>query len=129
MLGGDASTTSRYNKQKVLLMDIRPSSQHSRKHIMHSENINFSSILLRRLLKGVVELSSLLQYDQALHERLTCRDSEVEWLVLFDSNSTSNSIRTDLIKHANVLAKTKHGKKSDSRVYFVDGKLKMINDS
>lgn len=118
-----ASRINCSSERKVLLVDIRPSAQHCCKHIMNSENVNFSSILLRRLLKGATELSSLLQYDQALYERLTCRDSEVEWLVLFDSSSTRDSIRTDLIKHGNILAKTKHGKGSDSRVYFVDGKL------
>lgn len=107
--------------KKLLLVDIRPSAQHCSKHIVHSENVNFSSILLRRLLKGVVELSSLLQYDQALHERLACRDSEEERLVLLDSCSSKDSIRTDLVKHGNILAETKHGKESDCRVYFVDG--------
>lgn len=125
MLGVGSTTCS---KKKFLLVDIRPSAQHCSKHVLHSQNVNFSSILLRRLLKGVVELSTLLQYDQALYERLTCRNSEEEWLVLLDSCSSSDSIRTDLIKHGNILAKTQHSKESDSRVYFIDGELKIKND-
>jgi len=106
----------------ILLVDVRPSAQHLCKHIATSENVNFSSILLRRLSKGVAELKSLLHYDHMLYEKLSSRNSEQELLVLYDSCSTKSSIRTELVRHGDVLAKTKHGRISDSKVYFLDGK-------
>ena len=108
--------------KKVLLMDVRPSGQHCCKHITSSENVNFSSILLRRLAKGVVELSSLMQYDQSLYERLSERNSEQEILVLYDSCSCKTSIRSDLITHGSILAKTKHQQEGDCKVFYLDGK-------
>ena len=111
--GGNETNCSKI--RKIILVDIRPCAQHYSEHIVHSENVNFSSILLRRLLKGIVLLSSILQYDKTLYDRL--RDSE-EWLVLYDSSSTSDSIRTDLIKHGNIMLKNRQ---PDNKVYFIDG--------
>lgn len=109
--------------RSILLIDVRPSAQHVCKHIATSENVNFSSILLRRLSKGVAELKSLLHYDHLLYDRLASRNSAQELLVLYDSCSTKSSIRTELVRHGDVLAKTKQGKASDNKVYFLDGKL------
>lgn len=113
--------------KRILLVDVRPGAQHCSKHITSSENVNFSSILLRRLSKGVVELKSLLQYDQTLHDKLANRNSEEECLVLYDSCSSKASIRTDLVRHGNILAKTKHERESDSKVFFLDGKQKVLH--
>lgn len=110
------------SEAKLLLVDTRPSAQHCSKHIRASENVNFSNILLRRLLKGVILLSSLLP-SKELARRLAERDSEEEMLVVYDSCSKSDSIRTELCKHAQVLARTDLGKSSDATVYFLDGKL------
>lgn len=105
-----------------LLIDTRPSAQHCSKHIESSENINFSNILLRRLLKQVVQLSTLIP-SKGLAQRLASRDSEQEIMIVYDSCSKRDSIKTELVKHSEVLAKTNHGKDSDKTVYFLDGKL------
>lgn len=107
---------------RLLLIDTRPSAQHCSKHITASENVNFSNILLRRLLKGVVQLGSLLP-SKELSQRLASRDSEQERLVVYDSCSKWDSIRTELHKHAQVLAKTDLGKDTDLTVYFLDGEF------
>lgn len=106
---------------ECLVVDTRPSTQHCGKHLKNSENINFSSILLRRLLKGVVQLSTLIS-SQELAQRLTLRDSEKVTLVVYDSSSKCDSVKTELLRHAEALAKTDHGKDSDKTVYFLDGK-------
>lgn len=110
---------------RLLLVDTRPNAQHCSKHIKHSENVNFSNILLRRLLKGVVQLSTLVPSTE-LAERLTSRDSELERLVVYDACSKYDSIRTELLKHAEILAKTELRKESDWTVYFLDGKLLLL---
>ena len=107
---------------RILLIDTRPSAQHTCNHIKTSENINFSNILLRRLLKGVVHLSTMLP-SKELEERLSQRDSEKERLVVYDACSRSDCVRTELVKHAEILAKTDLRKESDNTVYFLDGKL------
>lgn len=108
---------------RLLLIDTRPNAQHCAQHVKASENVNFSNILLRRLLKGVVQLGSLLP-SKELEQRLASRDSEREKLVLYDSCSKCDSVRTELLKHAQVLARTDLNKDSDTRVYFLDGKSK-----
>lgn len=105
---------------QVLVVDIRPSTQHCSKHLKNSENINFSSILLRRLLKGVVQLSTLIPSGE-LSQKLASRDSESVRLVVYDSCSKCDSVKTELLRHAEVLARTDLRKESDSTVYFLDG--------
>lgn len=105
---------------QLLVIDTRPSTQHCRKHIKNSGNINFSNILLRRLLKGVVQRNSLIPCKD-LAEKLASRDSEQVRLVLYDSCSKSDSVKAELLKHAEVLAKTDTKKAADSTVYFLDG--------
>lgn len=105
---------------ECLVVDTRPSSQHCCKHLKNSENINFSNILLRRLLKGVVQLSTLIP-SQELSQKLSLRDSEKIALVVYDSSSKLDSVKTELLRHAEVLARTDLGKTSDKTVYFLDG--------
>ena len=113
--------TSNDSGKDLLLIDIRPNAQHCSKRISRSENIYFSSIFLRRLMKGVVLLGSLIPSDLA--QRITSRDSEDEKLIIYDASSTANSIRTELVKHAEVLTRNGHSKNSEHRVYFLDGKV------
>ena len=121
-LAGELQQSAGDGPCRLLLVDTRPSAQHCNKHITGSENVNFSNILLRRLLKGVVQLSTLLG-SKDLSQRLARRDSEQERLVVYDSCSKCDCIRTELCKHAQVLASTDMGKQSDNTVYFLDGKF------
>ena len=85
----------------VVLVDIRPAGHYSRSHIKNAENLNFSNILLRRLLKGVVKLESMLTSTE-LAEKLCNPDSRTR-LVLYDGSSNAVSQKQDLLKHAEVL--------------------------
>lgn len=109
------------NETRFLVVDTRPSTQHCSKHLRNSENINFSNILLRRLLKGVVQRSTMISWELA--QKLASRDSEHVGLVVYDSCSRCDSVKTELVKHAEVLARTNLSKATDSTVYFVDGKF------
>ncbi len=106
------------------LVDIRPSSQHCCQHIKNSDNVNFTNILLRRLTKGVVKLNTHIS-NQELVEKLTQRDPSSTKLILYDNSSSSTgSIKSELLKHAEVLYKTNHlSRPNSSQVYYLDGKL------
>ena len=114
-------------QQNLVLVDIRPTSQYCSKHIRHAENINFSNILMRRLLKKVVTLESMITSPEAV-ERI-CRRSGATKLVLYDEASTAAGVKPELMKHAQVLCNSESGDSqntTDSQkpvVYFVDGKL------
>lgn len=108
------------NESQYLVVDTRPSAQHCSKHLKSSENINFSNILLRRLLKGVIQLSTLVP-SQELSQKFTLRDSAKMGLIVYDSSSKCDSVKTELLRHAEVLARTDLGKVSDNTVYFLDG--------
>lgn len=102
------------------LIDIRPSSQHCCKHIKTSENVNFNSILLRRLMKGVVGLDTHIS-DPQLVETITTRDPSSTKLILYDSCSSEGCVRAELQKHAEVLYKTNHCQPNSTQVFYLDG--------
>ena len=104
----------------IILIDTRPSAQHCNNHIKQSKNINCSNILLRRLLKGVVQLTTVVSSEE-LALSLISRDSEEKRLVIYDSCSARDCIRSELVKYAEVLGKTEYRKESDKTVYFLDG--------
>ena len=105
----------------VILIDIRPNGQYCNSHIKHAENVNFSNILLRRLLKGVITLESMITSPE-LVGKLHCR-SPTTRLVLYDSNSTGESTKTEVVKHAEVLCKAQVCTDISGRiVHFLDGK-------
>ncbi len=108
-----ASTTG------ILLIDVRPNAQFCNGHIESAENVNFSNILLRRLLKGVVSLESLLPSTE-LAEKIKSLEEYGESarkLVVYDWCSNEEGVKVELAKHAEVLA-TASGSGS---VYFLNG--------
>lgn len=116
------------SETRFLVVDTRPSSQHCSKHLRNSENINFSNILLRRLLKRVVQRSTMIS-SKELAQKLDSRDSEHVGLVVYDTCSKRDSVKTELLKHAEVLARTDLSKAADSTVYFIDGEYNNIHRS
>ena len=94
----NAHTTS---SSTVVLVDIRPAGHYSSSHIRKAENLNFSNIILRRLLKRIVKLESMLTSTE-LTKKLCDRDSRTR-LVLYDGSSTAATQKQDLLKHAEVL--------------------------
>ena len=45
--------------RELLLVDVRSSRQFCSRHIRGAENVNFSNVLLQRLLEGVVKLETV----------------------------------------------------------------------
>ena len=80
--------------RELLLVDVRPSHQFCSGHIRGAENVNFSNVLLQRLLEGVVKLETVAP---DLTERM-CRWRNTTQLVLCDTGSSSHR----LLKHAEV---------------------------
>ena len=111
----------------LLLLDVRPSGQFCSGRVCGAENLNFSKILLRRLLKGVVKLESMLSSPE-LMERV-CRRRHATRLVLCDAGSSPANRRPELLKHAEVFinclrerdAKDGHSLNHSYRVEYVDG--------
>ncbi len=110
------------SEARILLIDTRPGAQHGSKHIKTSENINFSNILRKRLMKGIVQLNTMIP-SKELEQRLSQRNSEKEKLVVYDACSRCDCVWTELVEHAEVIASTDHSKESDNTVYFLDGGL------
>ena len=105
----------------VLLVDVRPNAQFCNGHIEFAENVNFSNILLRRLLKGVVSLESLLPSTE-LAEKINDHHDESRKVVVYDWCSNEEGVKMELAKHAEVLA-TASGSEF---VYFLNGKDLLI---
>ena len=64
---------------------------------------------------------------KSLAEKLASRDSEQVRLVVYDSSSKPDSVKAELLKHAEVLAKTDMSKAADSTVYFLDGEYSILH--
>ena len=105
----------------ILLIDVRPNAQFCSGHIETAENVNFSNILLRRLLKGVVSLESLLPSTELAEKIKSLEEhggsTEPRKLVVYDWCSNEDGVKVELAKHAEVLA-TASGSGS---VYFLNG--------
>ena len=112
--------------RSYLLVDVRPSGQYCNGHIRGAENVNFSNILLRRLLKGVVKLESMLTSPELI-ERV-CRRRHTTQLLLCDSGSSAACRKPELLKHAEVFVNclrdrdAKEGLHQGYSVLYVDGK-------
>ena len=122
-LTGDLQPEEATSSSSVLLIDIRPNAQFCNGHIESAENVNFSNILLRRLLKGVVSLESLLPSGE-LVQKICKSDRESDdatrkprKLVVYDWCSNEDGVKVELAKHAEVLA-TASG---TDTVYFLNG--------
>ena len=98
---------------RLVLVDIRPCGQFCASHIKTADSVNFSSMLLRRIAKGVVEVDSLLSSSDLL-ERL----ERAEEAVLYDSHSTAASLRPEVMKYAEILCT----KTAPHTIHFIDGK-------
>ena len=110
----------------LLVVDVRPSGQFCSGHVLGAESLNFSNILLRRLLKGVVKLEAMLTSPELI-ERV-CRRRHATRLVLCDSGSSSTCHRPELLKHAEVFVNclrerdAKEGLRHRYTVQYVDGR-------
>ena len=114
------------HSKRLLLVDVRPGGQFCANHIAGAENLNFSNILLRRLLKGVLKLEAMLTSPDLI-ERV-CRRRHATQLVLCDLSSTQAGLRSELAKHAEVFVNclkekdVNDGLRHKYTVQYVDGK-------
>lgn len=99
----------------LLVLDIRQYREYCTDHIHTSENVNFSTIVLRRLLKRLVQPQSVIVPSE-LAERVCGRSPDTR-LVLYDGNSSAETKKQELVRHATALCR-----RSGETVYFVDGK-------
>lgn len=105
----------------VLLVDVRPRALYCTCRIKKAESINFSTLHLRRLLKGVVKMETLIPTQTELCQKIFQRNTTGDTLVLYDASSSKDDVKNELKKHAEVLAKTSTNGVPPT-VYFIDGK-------
>jgi len=113
---------------ELLLIDIRPNGQYCSNHIKQAENLNFSNILLRRLLKGVITLDAMISSPELAEKVCGGRRCTAQKLILCDTSSTAEGIKPELAKHAEVLCTDSTGRCTtvsaleQQVAYFIDGK-------
>lgn len=117
----------------VVLIDVRPNGQYCSSHIRKAENLNFSNILLRRLLKRVITLDAVISLPE-LAERVCggARGCAAQKLIFYDTLSTAANVRNELAKHVEAIytnrAAEEFASEQQARVaYFVDGKESVIS--
>jgi len=116
---------------ELLLIDIRPNGQYCSNHIKQAENLNFSNILLRRLLKGVITLDAMISSPELAEKVCGGRCCTAQKLILCDTSSTAEGIKPELAKHAEVLCTDCTGRctavSAEQQVaYFIDGKRTVL---
>ncbi len=104
-------------ESNLLLIDCRPFSEYCHAHIEGAINLAISDLMLRRLKKGNMPLSNLLNSDTS--KRKFSRRAEVERIVICDSFS-----RKDTLNNAVVLFLLS-ALAEDNRVCFLEGKVLM----
>lgn len=89
------------NSKSVITLDCRPQSEFSRSHIRGSINISLPSLMFKRLKRGNLNISSVIQNNEA-KEKFT-KNSKTATIVLYDEcstdlNSNPSSIINLLVK-------------------------------
>lgn len=101
----------------LIVLDIRQHREYCTNHIHNSENVNFSTIVMRRLLKRLVQPESVIMPSE-LAERVCGRSPDTR-LVLYDGNSSAESQKQELVRHAAALCRS-----TGETIYFLDGELR-----
>ena len=78
----------------LLLLDVRPIEKYAEGHVNGAINLTCSNLMLRRLKKGNLALSVLVNGDEAKAKFAARRKSH--YVVLYDENSSSSEL-IDLI--------------------------------
>ena len=93
-----SSALQRDESERPLLIDTRSFALYSVKHINTAQNLSFSPILVRRMLKGAISLDSLVT-DPDLMSAI----ANAKQVVLYDSISKPANIRPELVKFSETL--------------------------
>eukprot|EP00794_Sanderia_malayensis_P006175 gene6175-6888_t len=80
---------------EILIIDCRPFAEYCKAHIEGAINLAISDLMLRRLKKGNMPISNLLNSD--VSKKKFSRRSEVERIVICDSYSCKEKINNDVI--------------------------------
>ena len=98
----------------LLIIDCRPFSEYCQAHIEGAINLQISDLVLRRLQKGNISLSTLLNSD-ASKEKFQ-RRAQFERIIICDSNSKKDNLQNNVLKF--LISKLSE----DCRVCFLEGK-------
>ena len=85
-------------ERRWLVLDTRPYSYYSGKHVDNAVSLYFPPMQMKRLRRGAVSLDSLLT-DTTLLDTIKASDR----IVLYDNNSTPSETRPDLLKLVEIL--------------------------
>ncbi len=107
----------------LLVIDTRSSGQYCSKHVKNAENLTFSNIILRRILKGLVTLDSLIPSQDPFLKKLCSGGETAKYnVVIYDSSSAAGAVRSDLAKYAEVICKAGTvGQGCKKSVHFING--------
>lgn len=94
----------RQDGDEWLVVDVRSFVLYCGKHIRGAQNLSFSPILVRRLLKGAISLDSLIT-----DSRLLTSIANANHVVLYDTHSTPSNTKDELIKLSETLQKRFNG--------------------
>eukprot|EP00795_Rhopilema_esculentum_P002428 gene2428-18082_t len=97
----------------LLIIDCRPFSEYCQAHIEGAINLQISDLVLRRLRKGNISLSTLLNSD-ASKEKFQ-RRAQFERIIICDSNSKRDNLQNNVLKF--LISKLSE----DCRVCFLEG--------
>lgn len=106
--------------QKCVLVDVRPHREYVEHHIKGAVHLHLNAMQLRRLVKGVSELETILT-DERCKETLKKRyGADVEF-VLYDDSSSEWNLLSDIKSYASILQKGRHGS-----LFVLNGELRQL---
>lgn len=94
--------------QKCVFVDVRPQREYLERHVKGAVHLHLNSMQLRRLLKGVSELDTILT-DERCKEMLKKRFSPDVEFVLYDGASSEENLLSDTRTYANILQRGRQG--------------------
>lgn len=81
-----------------LVLDMRSFNSFNTRHVKSAHSLCFSPILLRRMVKGFINLDTLVTDPQLFSAMESAR-----MIVLYDSNSRPGNVREELLKFSELL--------------------------
>ena len=93
------SAVLRQKTSQTLVLDMRPFTAFSVKHIETAQSLSFSPLLMRRMLTGAMSLDSLITDPQ-----LITAMENASMIVLYDAASKPGNVKQELIRFSETLS-------------------------